>query len=54
MAIFCTIHSPCDLASLLVAPTDGGEVSLVVHEAGVEEGLDVGVRRLDVDLHTAD
>ena len=45
-----TIHAARDLTRLLVAPPDGREVGLVVHEAGVEERLDVRVGRLDVNL----
>ena len=48
-----TIHAARDLTRFLVAPADGREVGLVVHEARVEEGLDVGVRGLDVDLQKA-
>ena len=45
-----TVHATRDLTRLLVAPADGREVGLVVHEAAIEERLDVRVRRLDVDL----
>ena len=45
-----TVHATRDLTRLLVAPPDGREVGLVVHEAGVEERLDIRVRALDVDL----
>lgn len=48
-----TIHATCDLTGLLVAPSDGCKVSLVVHEATVEEWLHIWVRRRDVDLATA-
>jgi hypothetical protein len=48
-----TVHSASDLAGLLVAPADGGEVCLVVHEPGVEIRLSVWVGRPDVDLATA-
>ena len=47
-----TVHAARDLTRLLVAPADGREVGLVVHEAAVEERLDVRVRRRDVDLRT--
>lgn len=45
-----TIHTTSDLTGLLVTPTDRREVSLVVHETAVEEGLDVRVGRLDMNL----
>jgi hypothetical protein len=45
-----TIHASRNLASLLVTPANRSEVSLVIHEATVEEGLDVRVRRSDVNL----
>ena len=48
-----TIHATRNLTRLLVAPADGSEIGLVVHETGVEEWLDVGVRRFDVNLSTA-
>lgn len=47
-----TIHASRNLASLLVAPADGREVSLVVHEATVKEGLHIRARRSNVDLAT--
>lgn len=45
-----TVHAPSDFSGLLVAPADGREVGLVVHEAAVEEGRLVRIARLDVDL----
>lgn len=48
-----TVHSASDLTRLLVAPTDRSEVGLVVHEPGVEVGLDIWVGGPDVDLATA-
>lgn len=50
--IEATIHPASDLASFLVTPADGGKVRLVVHEATVEFGLGVWVRRCDVNLST--
>lgn len=49
---FFTIHTPGDLSSLLVTPTNGSKVGLVVHEAAVEERCLVWVWRADVDLST--
>ena len=46
------VHATGNLTSLLIRPADGREVRLVVHEARVEERLDVRVRRRDVDLRT--
>ena len=45
-----TVHATRDLTSLLVAPTNRREVGLVVHEATVEERLNIRIWRLDVDL----
>ena len=45
-----TIHATGDFTSLLVTPANRSEVSLVVHETTIEEWLDVGVCRLDMDL----
>ena len=36
-----TIHAPSDLPSHLVTPTDRSKVGLVIHETGIEAGLDV-------------
>lgn len=47
-----TIHATSNLASLLVTPADRGKISLVVHEPTVEEGFDVWVVRLNMDLKT--
>ena len=47
-----TIHAARDLTRLLVAPADGREVGLVVHEARVEFRVDVRVGRRDVDPST--
>lgn len=47
-----TVHAARDLTRLLVAPADGREVGLVVHEAAVEERLHVWVRGLDVNLYS--
>ena len=44
------VHAARDLARLLVTPADGRKVRLVVHEAAVEEWLDVWALRADVDL----
>ena len=48
--VVLTVHATRNLTSLLVAPTNGREVGLVVHKATVEERLDIRVWRLDVDL----
>ena len=45
-----TIHATSDLAGLLVTPTNGCYISLVVEEATVKEGLDVWIARFDVNL----
>ena len=47
-----TIHATHGLTSDLVAPADRGEVGLVVHEAAVEEWLDIWALGADVDLAT--
>ena len=48
-----TVHTPSDFTRLLVAPADWSEVGFVIHEATVEERLDVRVLRRDMDLATA-
>lgn len=48
-----TIHTPRNLASLLVTPADGREVGLVVHETTVESRLNVWVLGGDMDPATA-
>lgn len=48
-----TIHSPRNLTSLLVAPTDRRKVCFVVQKATVKEWLNIGVGGLDMDLSTA-
>lgn len=45
-----TIHTTSNLTSLLVTPANGCEVCFVVQETTVEEWLNVGAGRLDVDL----
>lgn len=48
-----TIHSPCYLARLLVAPANWSKVGLVVHKATIESRLAVRARARDMDLSTA-
>lgn len=45
-----TVHSPGNLAGLLVTPADGCEIGLVVHETTVKCWFLVWVRWLDVNL----
>jgi hypothetical protein len=45
-----TIHSASNFTGLLVAPPDGSKISLIVHEATVEEWLHIWTGRGDVDL----
>jgi hypothetical protein len=45
-----TVHSARNFTGLLVAPPDGSKISLIVHEATVEEWLHIWTGRGDVDL----